>query len=297
MYFMTTKKTKNDIESEVRALGVQEGDVLFLAADLLRVGYFSIDRDTTLKDWLDILLKIVGDSGTLVIPAYSESFPFFSKKSKIIFSKEAPTTSGSLSQAFQMYPGVLRSKHPTNSCFAIGRNAKYIIDGHDDSSTSYLPYQKVIELGGKNLMIGTIEDVNLAPMAMHCAQESLGLTKQNWLAGILQSYYYDEFGSLRLFTRKDVGGCSGGGNKAIGIHINKKAITIGKVGRALSANIDCKKSFEIYKGLLKINPKSVKCDNIYYCACCYGSPVYRHPFFWIRKVIFKINNLWIKKIT
>ncbi len=285
---MTKNKiSKSQIETEIKALGVKKGDTLFLAADLLRVGYFSDNKEATLREWVEILIKVVGEEGTLVVPAYTKSFPFFSKESDVVFTEEAPTTSGSLSQAFQAYPGVIRSKHPTNSCFAIGRHSKYILDGHDELSSSYLPYRKVVELQGKNLMLGTIEDPTLAPMAMHCAQESLGLTRKHWLAGILQSYYKDQAGNVRLFTRKDVGGCSGGGHNLLGRHIVERAVTFGKVGRSLSACIDCEISLKIFEGALQKSPAMVKCGNISYCACCYGSPIHIHPFFWIRKIVMK----------
>ncbi len=279
------------IEKQIKELGVKQGDVVFLAADLLKVGYFSNDKDSTLRDWVNILINVVDNDGTLVVPSYTNSFSFLYKKSNVIFSNDAPTTSGSLSQAFQKYPGVLRSQHPTNSCFAIGKYAKFILDGHDEKSSAYLPYQRVVSLKGKNLMLGAIEDAKLAPMGMHCAQESLDLTRKNWLAGVLQTYYYDQFGNIKIFTRNDVGGCTGGAHKAIGYHIIEKAITFGKVGRSLSAYIDCEKSFSIFKKILKENPALIKCDGIETCGCCYGSPIYRHPLFWLKKIFKKIMRL------
>jgi aminoglycoside 3-N-acetyltransferase len=277
------KISLEQIEAEIKSLGVRSGDTVFLASDLLKVGYFSINREATLKNWVDLLIKVVGDDGTLVVPAYTSSFTIFNRKSNIIFSKQSATTSGSLSQAFQMHPGVVRSTHPTNSCFAIGKYAKFVLDGHDENASSYLPYQKVIQLKGKNLMLGAIEDDKLAPMAMHCAQEALGLTKKHWLAKMLQAYYYDEHGVIRLFTRNDVGGCTSGGHKALGFHVIEKAIKFGKVGRALSALIDCEKSFTIFKRILTESPELLKCDKRKSCASCYGSPIYKHPIFWIRK--------------
>lgn len=272
------------IESDILALGVKRGDTIFISADLMRVGYFSVNREATCKNLIDLLIEIVGVDGTLVIPAYTHSFPFFNKKSDVIFSKDSPTTSGALSQAFQIYPDVLRSRHPTNSCFAIGKNASYILGDHDENSSSYLPYQRVVSLKGKNLMLGTVEDPKLAPMAMHCAQEVVGLTKKHWLAKVPQSYYYDKYGDIRLFTRNDVGGCTGGGYKTLGSHIVNKAITFHKVGRSLSALIDCEKSLEIFKKILIERPDVVKCDDVKSCPCCYGSPIHRHPLFWGKKV-------------
>ena len=71
---MKRGNSKHEIIEQIRRLGVQEGDLLFLAADLMMVGYFNKNKDTTYRDWLDILLKVVGDQGTLVIPAHSEAF-------------------------------------------------------------------------------------------------------------------------------------------------------------------------------------------------------------------------------
>ena len=74
----------------------------------------------------------------------------FKKQKDIVFSSNSRSTSGALSLAFQNYPGVQRSRHPTNSCFAIGPNAKHILAKHDTNSSTYFPYHRVIELGGKN---------------------------------------------------------------------------------------------------------------------------------------------------
>lgn len=275
------KNKKEDLLAQIRNIGVLPGDIVFLAADLLRVGYFNQNREQTLKDWVDILTNAVGPKGTLIVPAYTTSFQRFRKDKKIVFDEGVPTTSGALSVAFQSYPGVLRSKHPTNSCFAIGPHANHILQGHDESASSYLPYLKVIEMGGKNLMIGAFSDTRLAPMAMHAAQETVGITERHWAAGLIQSYYKKHDGSIALFTRRDVGGCTAGGYKTIGHHIVNDAINFGVIGNALSAYIDCGKSHRIFVELFNNNPLLIKCDDNK-CLTCYGSPIHKHPFFWLK---------------
>jgi hypothetical protein len=277
------KITKEQLIRQIKDLGIVHGDVVFIAADLLRVGYFSRNRKETFCAWLSILQEVVGIEGTLVIPAHTQSFFFFRKDRSCVFDNNAPTTSGALSAAFQLHPGVMRSSHPTNSCFAIGRYAEFILKEHDENASSYLPFMRVVDLGGKNLMIGAFADQRLAPMAMHCAQESLGLTRHHWAAGRLQSYYYSTAGKLSLFTRQDVGGCSAGGYRTIGDHILMGALNFGYVGNALSACIDSKKSYQIFLKIFKNNPNLVKCDDMS-CPDCYGSPIYRHPIFWGRKL-------------
>ncbi len=44
------------IESDILALGVKRGDTIFISADLIRVGYFSVNRETTYKNL--IVIKI-----------------------------------------------------------------------------------------------------------------------------------------------------------------------------------------------------------------------------------------------
>jgi aminoglycoside 3-N-acetyltransferase len=272
---------KKRLVSDLIALGVKSGDVVFICADLFNVGYFSQDRVSTLEDWIEILLSVVGDSGTIVIPAYTRTFFRFKKNRDIVFCESTPPTSGALSMAFYNFRGVVRSRHPTNSCFAIGKHASEILKDHDEHSTSYLPYERLVDLGGKNLMIGSLADKRLAPMTIHLAQERLGLTRKNWAAGLLQCYYLNKSGETVLFTRRDVGGCTAGGYKSLGHHIISDAISIGKIGNAWSGYIDCRKSYEIMFNLLRENPKVLSCDDEY-CPHCRGSPMIFHPVFWAR---------------
>ncbi len=281
--------TKDSLICDLRRLGVKEGDVVFLTADLLKAGFFSGDRQKILQDWLEVLLQSVGKSGTLVIPAFTNYFSRFKKDRDVSFTRDSIPLTGALSVAFHGHPEVLRSKHPTNSFFAIGKYAKQILEGHDENSTSYLPYKKIIALNGKHLIIGAIQDRRLAPMPMHYAQEILGLTRKKWSAGFLQSYYVNDVGNKQLFTWHDPGGCSAAGYKTLGHHVIKNAISFGRVGRGSSAYIDCQKSLEIFLEILNNDPGILRCDNKK-CADCFGSPVYKHPIFWLNKIMRYIFN-------
>jgi len=281
------KISSESLVAEIKSLGIVRGDTLFIAADLLRVGYFIENKTQTYKRWMDILLETVGEDGTLVIPAYTKSFFRFGKDRSYIFTKDSIPESGALSAAFYSHPKVKRSTHPTNSCFAIGKNADYILEGHDENSSSYLPYLKVIDLKGKNLMIGAFADNRLAPMAMHCAQEFLGVNRKKWSVGLMQSNYLDQDGVIKRFTRWDTGGCTGAGYKALGHHVIQDAVRFGIVGKSIAACINCEKSMKIFTEILQKNPNFLRCDNKY-CPDCFGSPIYLHPFFWISKIKNKI---------
>lgn len=278
------------LHHQLSDLGIQKDDVLFIASDLLKLGYFNKNREQTLDDIVSVLVSLVGPTGTIVIPSYTDWFYRFFKRSEIVFNRFALSTSGNLSNHILNYPGAIRSSHPTNSLLAIGKHAKYILMGHNENSLSYSPYEKIIELGGKNLMLACFDNFQLAPMALHAAQEKLGYTSRNWLSGYIQSYYCDDKGKRLLFTRYDVGGCVAGAHKAIGHHFVKGAIKISQTGNALSALIDTKISYEIFFDLLKNQPEFFRCDNSL-CHDCYGSNIYNpkaYVLHWIKFITRKV---------
>lgn len=75
------------------------------------------------------------------------------------------------------HPKAFRSKHPTNSYVAIGKNAKYIFGNHDENSGSYEPIRKIVELEGKMILIGCVES-SPGFTTTHLAEVDLGLHKR-----------------------------------------------------------------------------------------------------------------------
>jgi aminoglycoside 3-N-acetyltransferase len=273
---------EDKLKNQIKSLGVKEGDILFITADLLQVGYYSGDREKTLSKWLSILVDLVGVSGTLIIPAYTQVFFRFKRDQSIIFEKESVTTSGALSVGFSMYPEVIRSKHPTNSCFGIGKYAAEILSDHDHTKSAYWPYHKIISLGGKHLLLGCANDSRLGVMTIHAAQELLGINKRRWQNGLFQTYYKTLSGEVKLFTKRDFGGCTSYGHKIIGYHVINNAITFGKTGRGLSALVDTKKSLDIVLELFRKDKCLFRCDD-HDCADCHGKTFLGSPFFWLKR--------------
>jgi len=296
---MKKRLTKESLIIELRSLGVNEGDVLFLSADLMRVGYFNKNSENTLKDWVEILLTVVGNEGTLIIPANTNTFSRFNKNKDIVFTPDTPPNCGSLSTAFFQYAKCLRSKHPTNSCFGIGPKAKEILEGHDESSLSYSIYGRIIELNGKNLMLGTVEDNKNSPMPFHYCQELLGHTKKHPLVNLQQTYFIDSDGNKKLYTRKDIGGCTAGAINTFGEHIARKAIRFGTVGKSLSAVVDTQRSKDLLMGIFKERAHLIRCNNTK-CLSCYGRYIYNgsgvfkfylmyFPYF-VKKIIVGVKS-------
>lgn len=281
------KFSKDSILADISRLGILSDDVIFVSADLLKVGYFNRTTEQTYQDWVEIFRNLIGGKGTLVIPAYSPTFSRFRKRRDMVFNIHAEPSAGALSLAIHRFGKAERSLHPTNSCFAIGPMAEFILRGHDQSASSYLPYHRVLELKGKNLMLGTVDKGN-GPMAFHLVQEQLGHTSSHPSNGLRQTYFEDPItGEIKLFTRQDIGGCTRGLYNLTGQHLIGQAMKIGTVGRGLSACVDIEKSARLIKQVMKNNPNLIRCDHKD-CVSCYGRCIY-NGFgvfaFWPNKII------------
>ncbi len=278
--------SKDSILADINRLGIGSDDVIFISADLLKVGYFNRTTEQTYQDWVEIFRSLIGSTGTIVIPAYSPTFSRFRKRRDIVYDIHAEPSAGALSLAIHRFGKAARSLHPTNSCFAIGPMSDYVLSGHDHTASSYLPYQRVLELKGKNLMLGTLDKSN-SPMAFHLVQERLGHTLNHPSNGLRQTYFKDaSTAQIKLFTRRDVGGCTRGLHNLIGQHLIDRAMKIGSVGLGLSACVDIQKSALLIEQVLKNNPNLIRCDHID-CVSCYGRFVYNG---------YGVFKFWPKKL-
>ena len=173
---------KQAIVAQIRDLGLERGDTVFVSSNLLRVGYFNKNQETTLRDWVDIFEELLGTEGTIVVPTYSPSFLRYFQKYDFVFTPKSDSNSGGLARAYiHNAEGAVRGRHPTNSCTSRGACCRSCrIDGPE--FPKYNPYAKVVELGGKNLMLGTVDERN-CPFTYHHVQELLGQTRGHPSAG------------------------------------------------------------------------------------------------------------------
>lgn len=276
----------SSVLSQLRSLGIAEGDLVFVSANLLNVGLFRGSRDHNLKTWVHLLTEVVGPNGTLVIPAYSPSYFIWQKPFRFIFTEKSSSESGSLPNAFIQYcQHVQRSTHPTCSCLAVGPLASEVLEQHTPDSSSYLPYKRVIELGGKNLMLGTLDTKN-APMTLHAAQEALGHTELHPFANLRRTVF-SKGPTTIVYTIRDFGGCTRGFSSHWASFLSSTPSTrFTKVGNSYSALIDAEESYRYFISFLQHHPESIKCSNNL-CISCYGRPLYNRFYliFYIRKIL------------
>ena len=172
----------------------------------------------------------------------------------------------------QLVPNAVRSSHPIYSCIAVGPLA-IELEKHTVQSGAYDPYGLVIEHSGKNLMLGTIDEIN-CPMPFHFAQQTLGHTRTHPLKGVFKTSYLNKAGEVADHIMREIGGCTRGVHNIWGRHLAQKAVVFGQVGRSLSGLVDAAKSFAICVDVLRNQPGLIRCDNNL-CLSCYGRYRYK----------------------
>ena len=117
------------------------------------------------------LIEHLGANGNLVMPSNSS----LDATGDVFDVRRTPTNAGLLCESFRRMSGVKRSIHLNSSVCAIGKDADYIIAGHQNSYTSWdehSPYQKLVKLGGKNLTLGLGKFFSYVT-AIHCVDSIL----------------------------------------------------------------------------------------------------------------------------
>lgn len=138
------KDTKlfDTIIDKIKACGIKKGDFLIVHSSMDGLA----KTDASPEMFIDALLEIVGDEGTLVFPA----FPMEKKMKRakcensddeilIYDPKKTPSWTGLMPNIFCRYPSVIRSEFPNNSLAAKGKHAK---DMMKDNLLGDLPHGK-----------------------------------------------------------------------------------------------------------------------------------------------------------
>ena len=167
--------TKTDIVTDLKNLGLTQGDTVMVHTALKSIGYVCGGAQAV----IEALIEVVGEDGTIMMPTQSwknldpeigvhwdadeadwntirENWPAYDKDL-------TPTnTMGAVAEMFRSWPGAIRSDHPARSVAAWGKHAKCLTENHDLSNIfgEGSPVGKLYELDGKVLLIGVDYDKN-----------------------------------------------------------------------------------------------------------------------------------------
>jgi aminoglycoside N3'-acetyltransferase len=246
----------DQVVEDLDALGVRPGDTLLVRAAARSVG-FAGDHARQL---LSALLTVLGPHGTLLGYAHTGDQYVWRRDSTRVFHSGAPNITGGLAAAMLGHDGAVRSRHPTNSWVGIGPAAHDILAGHDESAHCFAPVARLVELGGKDAVIGNVR-TSPGLGTLHFAQEELGLARRTLVSGLIGAYYRDREGAVRWYRKVHEPGCSLGVWKAYGHYVSAEILRAGPVGATYAVLAEAARALPVDLDLLRRDPGSVLCDD------------------------------------
>ncbi len=260
---MSERIFKESLIEDFGRLGIQRGDVVLIRAALGSIGKISGGAGA----FIDALLETVGAEGTIVSLAFTEAT--FLRKPKIedAFNIKKKSYAGALPNAMLARNDAFRSRHPMCSYVAIGRYAEQITSDHNENSPAYEPIRKILELNGKNVLIGCVSS-SPGFTTTHLAEADLGMLKRLPIfSGFSSVFYEKESGGYAIFRRYDSGLCSNSFYKFYALYVKEGILSAGFVGAAYSVLVPARKSYDIEFNKLKEDEKFNICDSKYCFTC------------------------------
>ena len=137
----------DDLVTAFRELGARPGITICVHSSLSRLGYV----DGGAHAIIDALQRVVGESGTVMMPAFSMGGDMASyvRDLDAFDVRTTPSSVGFVPETFRRRGDVLRSCHATNSVAAWGARAAELLAGHEDSITPFgmdTPYGRFAEM-------------------------------------------------------------------------------------------------------------------------------------------------------
>ena len=152
--------------ADLRTLGLDSGDTVFLHSSLKSIGYVEGGAKTVLQ----ALFEAISPGGTLIVPTYympGGTILATCREAAYVFDpSKHGTHMGALPAAFLKFPGVERSLHPTHSVSALGKHAKYVTGTHHLAPSIFgpgSPWERCLALNGKVLGLG----VSMGPVTFY----------------------------------------------------------------------------------------------------------------------------------
>ncbi len=247
-----------DIYNDLKSLGINEGDTLFL-----RISYKSIGEiNGGPKVFLDALLDVIGDEGTIILTAFpkkhiSQLRLLYRRKVYSTFNRPLPTTGAMAKAAFQ-FPNAKISEKIDFPFVVIGKHSDYLCKNHTFEKEGYwLLYEaankfncKCLRIGGE-IFIGTT----------HISFNNVLRANNQYQRKLKYGLYSKINNKVKWRETSNAVFCSNGFKKHIKKILNEVMNVEGKVGNGYAIITDMKKSIELETKSLNEDINSILCDN------------------------------------
>lgn len=159
---------KKTLIQDLMTIGIESNMTLMVHSSLSAIGWVLGGAPTV----VEALLEVIGNQGTLVMPAatpncadpaswdapiISDTWLDIVREHLPVFNpKITPTTMGAIAECFRTWPGTRRSVHPLSSVCANGPLAEDIVSEHalDFSEGNGTPFEKLHKLDSWILLLG-----------------------------------------------------------------------------------------------------------------------------------------------
>ena len=175
--------TQSQLTRELKALGVEAGQVLMLHVSVKAIGWIVGGPDVVLHALRDVLTP----AGTLMMYVGwadgTQEMEQWPEEKRRAYFEECPTFDPRTSRAVKDWsilteylrttPGAVRSSHPEASVAALGAEAQWLVEGHPLQYGYGVgsPFEKLVQVGGKVLLLGSpLDSITLLHYAENIAR-------------------------------------------------------------------------------------------------------------------------------
>ena len=251
--------TKAELVSDLRDLGVKQGDILNVKCSMRSLG--KVEGGAAAL--IEALLEAVGSEGTIVTDSFIKVYKPSVAKNKPLADDSSPSYCGVLANEMLKHPKVVRSGHPVQKFAAIGKYAEEFCKNHTDGSYAYDILRIMALKGGKNLKIGSDEQIP-GVGTTHVAIGMLRLKNRRPYLGVC----YMKNGQKTFFRRDWAGMCDKSFNKFLPYYEkNGDIISRGKVGHADSMLSSMYGTLKTEYDILKKDPSFLDCGDPFCIEC------------------------------
>jgi len=179
--FATGKRpiTEGEIRTDLQALPLPSGTVVFVHSSMSRLGYVEGGAATIVAALCKVIVQ--DRNGTLAVPTFTRGRMVDTLRAGDVFDLQTtPSATGRITEIIRQYPGAVRSLHPTHSVAAVGARAEWLTEAHHRDSRSFgalSPWGRLIEADGFVLGLGidlgpvtfvhTVEDLSDFPISVY----------------------------------------------------------------------------------------------------------------------------------
>lgn len=155
------KVEKVELYNAIKKMGIKEGDTIMVHCSWRK--FYSFNG--TPEDLIEMLIDIIGEDGTLIMPSYG--------RDKFIFDVDnTPSEAGVLSEVFRKMPNTFRSKCSHFSVCILGNKASEIIDSHFNSEYGFdynSPCYKMTQYENSKILLLGLGKNPTKISVFHCA--------------------------------------------------------------------------------------------------------------------------------